>query len=156
MKNAIIISTLSLIAITFYFEKQIAQLFKTDMISVKTTNELHIDKVQIKLADNTFNATNYNVAFDGDKKVNLSQGMHENDFIITYNDSLYHTFKHQKNDTKEKHFYDFKLYKKNNQVLLAINVDSNIKEKYTCVMSSIKKDSIFSRKRYAENMIALK
>lgn len=156
MKNAIIISALSLIAITFYFEKQIAQLFKTDMISVKTTNELHIDKVQIKLADNTFNATNYNVAFDGDKKVNLSQGMHENDFIITYNDSLYHTFKHQKNDTKEKHFYDFKLYKKNNQVLLAINVDSNIKEKYTCVMSSIKKDSIFSRKRYAENMIALK
>lgn len=156
MKNAIIISALSLIAITFYFEKQIAQLFKTDMISVKTTNELHIDKVQIKLADNTFNATNYNVAFDGDKKVNLSQGMHENDFIITYNDSLYHTFKHQKNDTKEKHFYDFKLYKKNNQVLLAINVDSNIKEKYTCVMSSIKKDSIFSRKRYAENMIAIK
>lgn len=156
MKNAIIISALSLIAITFYFEKQIALLFKKDVISVKTTNELHTDKVQVKLADNTFKSSNYNIAFDGNKKINLSQGMHENDFIITYNDSLYHTFKHEKNDKKAKHFYYFKLYKKNNQVLLAINVDSNIKEKYTCVMSSIKKDSIFSRKRYAENMLGLK
>lgn len=156
MKNAIIILVLSLVVITFYFEKQIALLFKTNVISVKTINELHTDKVQIKFADNTFNATNYNVAFDGKKKVNLSQDRYKNDFIITYNDSIYHTFKHQKNDKKVKHFYNFKLYKKNNQVLLAITIDSNIKEKYTCVMSSIKKDSIFSKKRYAENMIALK
>lgn len=156
MKNALIISVLSLVVITFYFEKQIALLFKTDVISVKTTNDLHTDKVQIKFADNAVNTTNYNVVFDGDKKVNLSQGMNENDFIITYNDSLYHTFKHQKNDKKVKHFYYFKLYKKNNQVLLAITIDSNIKERYTCVMSSIKKGSVFNRKRYAENMIALK
>jgi len=103
-------------------------------VSVKTENPLTNEKVKIEsgISVNTINRANdtelftdrkkYSVIYDGKKKSGILNEYGENDFLITYDNEFYYSFRQFKFNRRNQHNYDFKFSKQANDVVMNVNI----------------------------------
>ena len=69
------------------------------------------------------NREKYSVlAFDGEVKNEIPNEYGENDFLITYDNKYYLTFRHFKTNWKHQHDYNFRFYSKDNKIFLQADI----------------------------------
>ncbi len=125
-------------------------LWNANEVSVTTHNELTNDKVKIEfgISVNTINRSSdidlftnrnkYLLIYDGQNKNQIINDYGENDFLITYDNTHYLSFRHFKLNRRHQHIYDFELYKKDNNIFLKTNIKGENEIKFERKMLLIK------------------
>ena len=113
---------------------EFALFWDSNNISVKSESPLTNEKVKIEfgISVNTISRINdtelfsdrnkYSVIFDGKKKNGIFNEYGENDFLITYDNEFYYSFRQFKFNRRNQHNYNFKLIKQDNDILLKVNI----------------------------------
>lgn len=82
---------------------------------------------------------NYNVIFDGNYANSFDTDYGENDFLLTYDDTYYLSFRHFISNTHSKHGYNFHLKKLGNNIVVSVAVDGRNNMQFEQPMLEIKK-----------------
>jgi hypothetical protein len=126
-------------------------------ISVTADKPLTSDKVKIEfgISVNTINRSTdedlfsrrekYTVLFDGKNKDNMINDYGENDFLITYDNKYYFSFRQFKFNRSHQHDYDFHFFQKDDKVFIRADIkgqdamkferpmhDISLADKYRC------------------------
>ena len=116
------------------FNKDFLLLWNSNSIKVTTDTPLTQDKVKIEfgISVNTINrATDtdlfqkrekYTVLYDGEVKENMFNDYGENDFLITYDNKYYFSFRQFKFNRRHQHDYNFHFYKKDNKIFICADL----------------------------------
>jgi hypothetical protein len=130
-------------------------LWNKNRVGVYVVNPLSADKVKIEFGFNSINRSTdrelfmkrnkYAVIFDGKEKNNLITDYGENDFLITYNNRYYYSFRHFIFNSHDAHYYHFHFFQKNEKILMEVDVvgpspmrftesliDTSLMSKYRC------------------------
>lgn len=109
-------------------------LWNLNAIRVSADKPLTQDKVKIEygMSANSYNRSDlgsvpnrdkYSVlVFDGEVKNEIPNEYGENDFLITYDEKYYLTFRHFKTNWKHQHDYNFHFYFKNDKLFVRANI----------------------------------
>ena len=109
-------------------------LWNSNVVSVKTESPLNNEKVKIEfgISVNTINRSNdtelfsdrekYSVIFDGKNKNGIFNEYGENDFLITYDNEYYYSFRQFKFNRRNQHEYNFEFNKQSNDILIKVNI----------------------------------
>lgn len=145
----------SMVYAFIYWNKTFLLLWNANTIKVTTKPPLQTEKVTVKFGcpGITINRktdkdlfTNSNFAttfFNGKKAEDLPNEYGENDFLITYADSLYVAFRHYKLNRRDQHDYEFDFNLQNDTVYLKTNIKGAYKLKFKAVMLPIKNADAF-------------
>ncbi|HEY8934201.1 MAG TPA: hypothetical protein VIM65_03240 [Cyclobacteriaceae bacterium] len=132
-------------------------IWDNNSISVTADEPLSTDKVKIEfgISVNNINRSTdkdlfsrrekYTVLFDGKTKENMINDYGENDFLITYDNKYYFSFRQFKFNRSHQHDYNFHFFKKDNNVFIRADVkgkdamkferpmlDTSLADKYRC------------------------
>jgi len=162
MKKIILLSGLLIIIIIggFGFRKlnrDFLLLWDSNSIDVKTDSPLTNDKVKIEfgVSVNTINRLNdtdlfenrekYLVLYDGKPKEKIINEYGENDFLVTYDDKYYFSFRQFKLNRRHQHNYNFYFFENNGRIFLRVDIkgrdgmkferpmlDINLADQYRC------------------------
>ncbi|MFN6083902.1 MAG: hypothetical protein ACK476_03110 [Fluviicola sp.] len=126
----------------FYINKHYYVIWNANTTEVKTDKKLDPSKVKIffGISANTINRINDELVFsDMDKYLTIYNGREENkifneygenDFLITYDDRFYLTFRHFKLHHRAQHNYLFNFIKMDNSVILEVKIEGQDKMKF--------------------------
>lgn len=141
----------------FKFNERFLLFWDSNSIKVTADNPLITDKVKIEfgISVNTISRITdkdlferrekYTVLFDGEKEEKMSNDYGENDFLITYDNKYYLSFRQFKFNRRHQHDYNFHFYKKDNKIFVQANIkgkdamkferpmlEINLADKYRC------------------------
>lgn len=114
--------------------KDILLIWNSNNIDVKTGNSLTKDKVKIEFGNgvNTINRLNdtdlfknrdkYFVLYDGRLREEMINDYGENDFLVTYNDTYYFSFRQFKSNRRHQHNYKFHFFEKADKIFLKVDI----------------------------------
>ena len=139
------------------FDKDFLLLWNSNSIKVTTDNPLTPDKVKIEfgISVNTISRSTdtdlfkrrekYTVLYDGDSKDEMINDYGENDFLITYDNKYYFSFRQFKFNRRHQHDYNFHFFPKDNKVFIRADIkgqdamkferpmlDISLADKYRC------------------------
>lgn len=143
-KIVIILTILTLLVAwgIFYINKHYYVIWNANTTEVKTVNKLDPTRVKIffGISVNTINRINdefvftdmdkYLTIYDGREKNKIFNEYGENDFLVTYDDKLYLTFRHFKLHHRAQHDYHFNFIKMKNNIILEVNIEGQDKMKF--------------------------
>lgn len=124
-------------------------IWNTNQIEVNVESELSRDKVKIEhgIGVNTINRANdldlfedrkkYTVAFDGRPKTKIKNEYGENDFLITYNDEYYLSFRQFKFNRRHQHKYKFNFETSTNNPIVEVDIVGKDRMKFSREMIKI-------------------
>lgn len=155
MKKTIIIS-LTVLAVLlggliFLNYNHHIQLWNLNVIEVSVDKPLTSDKIKIEYG---VNANYYNrfvigsipnrdkyylLLFDGEVKNEVPYEYGENDFLITYDNKYYMTFRHFKTNWKRDHNYNFRFYLKENKIFIQAEIKGFYSEAFDKPMLELNK-----------------
>jgi hypothetical protein len=116
------------------FNKDFLLLWNSNSIKVTTDNPLTIDKVKIEfgISVNTISRSTdtdlferrekYTVLYDGEAKDKMINEYGENDFLITYDNKYYFSFRQFKFNRRHQHDYNFHFYPKGNKIYIHADI----------------------------------
>lgn len=136
MKKRITILTIIGIGIfgLIYLNKSLLLIWNSNKVQINVENELSKNKVKIEhgISVNTINRANdldlfkdrekYTVVFDGKQRRKIENEYGENDFLITYNDEFYLSFRQFKFNRRHQHNYKFKFKKSKNFPIVEVDI----------------------------------
>ncbi len=134
-------------------------IWNNNSINVTAENPLTSDKVKIEfgISVNTINRLTdedlfsrrekYTVLFDGITKENMINDYGENDFLITYDNKYYFSFRQFKLNRNHQHDYNFYFFQKNNKIFVRTDINGKDGMKFERPMLDIK-----SAKKYRCNV----
>jgi len=138
----------------FYINKHHYIIWNANTTEVKTDQKLDVSKVKIffGVSVNTINRSDdkyvfrdmdkYLTVFDGNIRNKIFNEYGENDFLVTYDDKYYLTFRHFKIHSRAQHDYHFNFTKKQNTVILEVDIEGQDKMKFSHKMIPISEASI--------------
>jgi hypothetical protein len=156
MKNtkAYIIGSIALVVgfvILFELNKDFLLLWNCNNISISTEKPLTKDNVKIEygFSVNTINRKNdldlfekrekYTILYEGGKKRNeIKNEYGENDFLITYNNKYYFSFRQFKLNRRHQHNYNFTFYQKEKKIFLLVEIKGKDNMKFERPMIEMK------------------
>jgi hypothetical protein len=109
-------------------------IWDNNTINVTADSSLTTDKVKIEfgISVNTINRPSdsllfvnrekYIVLFDGESKESMINDYGENDFLITYNNKYYFSFRQFKFNRSHQHNYNFHFYQKNDTIFIQADI----------------------------------
>lgn len=109
-------------------------LWNSNKINVETESPLTKDKVKIEfgISVNTINRSTdadlfknrekYRVLYDGADKNEMINDYGENDFLITYDNKYYFSFRQYKFNYRHQHEYNFHFFQKENKVFIRADI----------------------------------
>ena len=137
--------------------KDFLLLWSSNTISVTADQPLTTDKVKIEfgVSVNSINRPTdtdlfehrekYNVLFDGRQRDNMVNEYGENDFLITYDNKYYLSFRQFKFNRRHQHDYNFHFSQQDNKVFMTVDIqgedamkferpllDISLADKYRC------------------------
>lgn len=135
----IIISSIVVILISYfgftYFNKHVYAIWNTNTIKVSTSNSENLDKIRIYYGESVnsinresdeslfSNMDKYILLFkDGKAYSKLPNEYGENDFLITYDNQYYFSFRQFKFNRNHQHTYQFKIEKKHNTPYILVDI----------------------------------
>jgi hypothetical protein len=116
------------------FNKDFLLLWNSNSIKVTTDNSLTPKKVKIEfgISVNTISRSTdtdlfnrrekYTVLFDGESKDEMINDYGENDFLITYDNKYYFSFRQFKFNRRHQHDYNFNFFQKDNKVFIQADI----------------------------------
>lgn len=141
----------------FKANKDFLLLWKSNYIIVTADKPLTQNKVKIEfgISVNTIsrstdtelftNQEKYTVLYDGETKNEMINDYGENDFLITYDNKYYFSFRQFKFNRRHQHDYNFHFYQKDNIIYIRANIkgqdamkfenpmlDISLADKYRC------------------------
>ncbi|QJU26473.1 hypothetical protein [Escherichia coli] len=123
--------------------KNFLLLWDANNIYVSTKNNIDKDKVKIEfgISVNTINRETdaelfadrdkYTVLFDGSLKSKMINEYGENDFLITYDDRCYLSFRQFKTNRRHQHDYYFYFFNKDGNVFVTVEIKGENPLKFT-------------------------
>ncbi len=125
LTGIVIVTALLLIATVKKFIPQnisgVAHVLNLNRISVTTNNDLDSDLIIIDLSIQGTRHINKAI-FHGGTKQSIPKGYGENDWYLSYNDSLFTVFRHFKTNNWHDHDYHFHFYKSDDKTLCDVNI----------------------------------
>ncbi len=137
--------------------KDFLLLWNSNSINVTAESPLNTDKVKIEfgISVNTISRPTdsdlfehrgkYTVLYDGKVKDKMINDYGENDFLITYDNKYYFSFRQFKFNRRHQHNYYFHFYQKDDKIFIRLNIkgqdamkferqmlDISLAEKYRC------------------------
>lgn len=118
----------------FKLNKDILLLWSANTIHVTADQPLNKEKVKIEFGisvntinretdeDLFFNREKYSVLFDGKEKEEMINDYGENDFLITYNNEYYLSFRQFKLNRRKQHDYYFHFFEKRDSVFVQVDI----------------------------------
>jgi hypothetical protein len=108
----------------FNLNKDILLLWGANTIHVTADQPLNKEKVKIEfgISVNTINREKYSVLFDGKDKEEMINDYGENDFLITYNNEYYLSFRQFKLNRRKQHDYYFHFFEKRDSVFVLVDI----------------------------------
>lgn len=151
MKKTFIILSIVGIGIfgLLYLNKNLLLIWNFNQIEVSVENELSRNKVKIEhgISVNTINRANdldlfkdrekNTIAFDGRPKSKIKNAYGENDFLITYDDKYYLSFRQFKFNRRHQHNYKFNFEKSEDNPILKVDIDGKDGMNFTRKMIKI-------------------
>lgn len=135
MKRKYILVLLVIAATLVWFGNNYTQLlWNANTVSVSTDNSLTPEKVKIEfgISVNTINRENdldlfknrdkYTIVFDGEEEDCVANEYGENDFLVTYDDKYYLSFRQFKTNWRSSHDYGFYLFMRNDSVFVRTEI----------------------------------
>ncbi len=125
-------------------------LWNTNKVNVRIEKPLSLSKVKIEfgIGVNTINRRNdldlfsnrnkYTIIYNGQNQNQIFNGYGENDFLITYNNEYYLSFRQFKFNKRHQHKYNFKFYKKENKIFLKVKIEGKDRMNFDRKMLKIK------------------
>ncbi len=119
----------------FKLNKDFLLIWNANTITVTVDSPLSNDKVKIEfgLSVNTISRKNdlalfdnrdkYTIIYEGAPKDAIFNEYGENDFLLTYNDQYYFSFRQFKFNRRHQHDYNFYFYKQDNNVYVEVNIN---------------------------------
>lgn len=117
-----------------YLNNNLLLIWNSNKIEINVENELSKNNVKIEhgISVNTINRKNdldlfkdrekYTVVFDGKPKWNIKNEYGENDFLITYKDQYYLSFRQFKFNRRHQHLYKFNFKKSSNNPIVEVKI----------------------------------
>ncbi len=114
--------------------KDFLLLWNSNSINVTTDKPLTTDKVKIEfgISVNTINRSTdldlfknrakYFVLYDGKTKESMINDYGENDFLITYDNKYYMSFRQFKFNRRHQHYYNFHFFQKNDKLFVRADI----------------------------------
>ena len=114
--------------------KDFLLLWNMNSIKVTVENPLMIDKAKIEfgISVNTINRSTdtdlfnnrekYMILYDGKKGNDMINDYGENDFLITYDNKYYFSFRQFKFNRRHQHDYKFHFFQKDNKIFVKVNI----------------------------------
>lgn len=148
-------------------------LWNNNKFNVTADNPLSTDKVKIEfgVSVNTIdrpsdsalfeNRNKYTVLFDGKLEDSMINEYGENDFLITYNDKYYFSFRQFKFNRRHQHDYNFHFFQKGDTVFVRADITGEDKMKFERPMhvismaTTLKCNSPIDNKKTIYNMVEL-
>ncbi|QSS96642.1 hypothetical protein [Psychroflexus sp. ALD_RP9] len=134
-KTLIIIGILIIgLLIVLKLNNDFLMLWNSNIVSVETESPLTKEKVKIEFgisAKSIFttneveifaNKKNYTEIFNGKKQSDIINEYGENDFLVTYNNKYYLTFRQFKTSRRHQHRYNFKFEQKGDDIILRVKI----------------------------------
>lgn len=130
--------------------KDFLLLWDSNNVNVTTESPLTIDKVKIEygISVNTFNRLTdsdlfkkrekYIILFEGESKGNMINDYGENDFLITYDNEYYFSFRQFKLSSRHQHDYNFHFYQKDGKIFLQVDIKGRDAVKFKEPMINIR------------------
>ncbi|WMX13169.1 hypothetical protein [Aureispira sp. CCB-E] len=146
--TAILLISISLI-VTYYLNSNYFELWNNNNVQIITKKPLLAEKVKIEfgVSVNTINRENdldlfknrnkYTIIFEGEKKNSIANSYGENDYLITYDNKYYLSFRHFKFSPNHQHNYEFKFIPQNNSIILSVFIDGESGMKFEREMLKI-------------------
>ena len=112
------------------FNKDLLLLWNSNSVNVTTESPLIVDKVKIEfgIIINKINRSTdndlfkgqekYTILFDGKLKDKMINDYGENDFLITYDNKYYFSFRQFKYNRRHQHDYNFHFYQKDGKIFV--------------------------------------
>lgn len=134
--------------------KNFLLLWDANNIYVSTRNNIDKDKVKIEfgISVNTINRetdaelfvdrAKYTVLFDGNLKNRMINEYGENDFLITYDDRCYLSFRQFKTNHRHQHDYYFDLFNTNGNVFVTVEIKGEKPLKFTRSLNDMRQQFI--------------
>ena len=109
-------------------------LWNTNKVNVETESPLTSEKVKIEfgISVNTISRPNdtelfsdrekYTTIYNGKKLNGIINEYGENDFLITYDNEFYYSFRQFKFNRRHQHSYDFSFLKQANDIVLKVEI----------------------------------
>jgi hypothetical protein len=135
-RKTIITLTILIIGILAFLKlnSEFLLLWNSNNVSVETESPLTNEKVKIEfgISVNTINRPNdtelfsdrnkYSVIYNGKKENEIFNEYGENDFLITYGNEFYYSFRQFKFNRRNQHNYNFKFLKQANVIVLKVSI----------------------------------
>ncbi len=151
-RSLIIISILLFIVLGYLFiqlNKNYLDLWNMNSIEVTVDKPLESEKVKIELGFNSINRKNdlelfeergrYQIFYDKENKYDKKIGYGENDFLITYDNKKYLSFRQFKINARAQHDYKFHFYEKGNTIFVQVDIKGLDGLKFERAMIDIEK-----------------
>jgi hypothetical protein len=129
--------------------KDFLNLWNANSITVSAETPLSKEKVKIEYGFNSINRksdremfddrNSKTILYDGENKTKLINEYGENDFLITYDNKYYLSFRQFKFRNRHQHSYYFNISIKDNKVFLSTNIIGKDGMKFTREMVEISK-----------------
>ncbi len=125
-------------------------LWNSNKINIQAQKPLTNKKVKIEfgISVNTINRRNdldlfsnrnkYLVIYNGEKENQIVNDYGENDFLITYDNKYYLSFRQFKFNRRHQHIYNFELIEKMNDIYVKVNIEGQDRMKFEKKMLLIK------------------
>jgi len=130
---------------------QLTLLWNLNSVEVTVDKPLNSDKIKIEygvsanyynrfIIDSIPHREKYTVLiFDGEDKNEVPYEYGENDFLITYDNKYYLTFRHFKTNWRRYHDYNFRFYKKGNKIFIRGDIKGYYSETFDRPMIPLNK-----------------
>ena len=130
--------------------KDFLLLWDSNSLKVTVANPLIVDKVKIEfgISVNTINRSNdldlfknrekYTILFDREKRNSMINEYGENDFLITYDNKYYFSFRQFKYNRRHQHDYSFHFYQKDNKIYIQTDIKGKDAMKFERPMLEIR------------------
>lgn len=124
-------------------------LWNKNNISVTTDSPIDIEKVKVEFGSsvNTISRRNdldlfkkrskYTILYDGEVKAPLINKYGENDFLITYDNKYYFSFRQFKFNRRNQHDYNFHLSKRKSKIYVRVEINGQDAMKFERPMVEI-------------------
>lgn len=161
MKNLFTILVISIVGLSC------SSLLNRNTIKVESSSDVSINNIKIEhgISATTINRTSdellfknrdrYDIIYVNGKTKTLKNEYGENDFLITYKDSLYLAFRQFKTNRRNNHSYKFKFTKENEKYFLEVHIkgenDLSFKNEMKPIHKSYKYLGNQLRNNYFEN-----
>ncbi|CAL2055558.1 hypothetical protein [Tenacibaculum sp. 190524A05c] len=174
-KTLIIIVIITIGILSFLkMNNDFLMLWNTNAVNVETESPLTSEKVKIEfgISVNTISRTNdrvlfsnrerYTTIYDGKQLNEIINEYGENDFLITYDNEFYYSFRQFKLNRRHQHIYDFRISKRVNNIVLKVEIKGKDGMKFERKMLKIKEaekyvcNTPIESKGKVYNMIELK